>query len=499
MKGNGTPMGIISQLGWECVRRAFAVQEQRNKARRRSRHQTSEVRRLGAHVEYLECRAMLSVTLDDSTPTDIPIGNVTAGQTVNVSVDFTTSDPNDQAEGEPLILQPSAGSQIVISNYGTQNVSIPITQFGETLSAYIQDADGDESATIQLPRTVTVENTFTNDSKSLTVQYNVQGNANGSDFSIEVYRSTVSAFESTNPNQISVAKLEVSGDDAKTGEHTIEIGASPQYQFSQNLALRPDPANQSLNDPGHENVIVTADDNGALDSNDKTDPSQKSFHIYLEAAVAHGQYLSSSTDYVNAFASDLMANGYDYAFGFHWELLSFDPWSGAAAAGGRLAGEASNAAATHFQLNPNDVVDLNLIGHSRGAVVINQAMLALKQGGYLPQLEHGFMMETLVDPHPANNSISGFSAHTANNAALSTLLLLPPSDGPGLAELATIAKTQAAVNTYKLGQAALGDPGIVIPSNVQAAADYYQNTSASTFATSNKESTLNLWGLTPSP
>ncbi len=89
-----------------------------------------------------------TITVESSSPVTIPIANLKAGQTQKIQVDFTTSDPNDQSEGEPLIIQGSDGFSQTISNYGTQTISVPITQNGDTLSAYIQGADGDESASI---------------------------------------------------------------------------------------------------------------------------------------------------------------------------------------------------------------------------------------------------------------------------------------------------------------------------------------------------------------
>src|SRR5262249_7949270 len=109
-------------------------------------------------LERLEDRIVLSTVsslggslpapIDSATPQLLGLGTLHAGQTVHLAVDFNTSDPQDQFEGESLILLASTGYSQAISTYGTHNITFPITQDGETVSAYIQGADGDESATI---------------------------------------------------------------------------------------------------------------------------------------------------------------------------------------------------------------------------------------------------------------------------------------------------------------------------------------------------------------
>ena len=49
-----------------------------------------------------------------------------------------------------------------------------------------------------------------------------------------------------------------------------------------------------------------------------------------------------------------------------------------------------------------DVVDLHLIGHSRGAVMVSQALLAAAEAPNAA-LRGGYVIVTLLDPHPANN------------------------------------------------------------------------------------------------
>jgi hypothetical protein len=111
-------------------------------------------------MEQFEPRLLLTTIgpFDSSTPVGIPIGSVMAGQMVNLNVNFSTTDPDDQSEGEPLIIQSSGGYSQTISDYGDQDITVPITQNNESLSAYIVGADGDESATIETEeQTVTID------------------------------------------------------------------------------------------------------------------------------------------------------------------------------------------------------------------------------------------------------------------------------------------------------------------------------------------------------
>ena len=345
---------------------------------------------------------------------------------------------------------------------------------------------------------------YTADSKSLTVEYSVAGQSNGQPqpFWMRVYRSSTAALTSDS-DAVPIAQLWISGDDARNNatvdaRHIIAINPSDSgapYHFSEPLALRPDPA--------HPYVIATADDDGAINPDHAVTPLQDSFRIYLLGVVTHGYTLGGGGQrWVDLVATQLRGQGYDGAFGFHWESESDDALEGeTVAAGHRLAQRASDAvawlrgddlgqASYEFQeywvpglprLVGNDVVDLHLIGHSRGAVVVTQAMKEFDENvNYVPQLRHGFMMETLLDPHPANNAISDYDSG-------STLLDILLFDRP----------RAVVVDTYLNFQNDANDPAIVIPENVQAVVDFFQHTDAADTGISD-EHTLNLWGLTPS-
>ncbi len=105
--------------------------------------------------EALETRQMLShyaapIVFDSPTPVPIPVADAKAGQTVPMTIDFTTTDTTtpETSENEYLEIRGSAGYSTTILNYGTQTIHVPITANGETFSAWIDGADGDEQASI---------------------------------------------------------------------------------------------------------------------------------------------------------------------------------------------------------------------------------------------------------------------------------------------------------------------------------------------------------------
>jgi hypothetical protein len=102
-------------------------------------------------VECLEQRVFLSstITLTDSTSTDVPLVGVHAGDTITVQATLTTaSDPNENGEGEVLAFRSSGGFSTGISTYNQPvGFSFKATQDGEKLTATATGNDADEYAT----------------------------------------------------------------------------------------------------------------------------------------------------------------------------------------------------------------------------------------------------------------------------------------------------------------------------------------------------------------
>ncbi len=62
-------------------------------------------------------------------------------------------------------------------------------------------------------------------------------------------------------------------------------------------------------------------------------------------------------------------------------------------------------AVNSLRASVTDVIDIHLIGHSRGSVVISQAARQLELN-YPDYTRQGYIQMTLLDPHPALNSAS---------------------------------------------------------------------------------------------
>src|SRR5262249_23645514 len=161
----------------------------------------------------------------------------------------------------------------------------------------------------------------------------------------------------------------------------------------------------------------------------------------------------------------LKQQGYDAVIPYNWIAASDVPGR-AAMQGPRLASEILAAAS---QFPPSDPVDLHFIGHTEGAVVNTQAIIAL-QSSMTPQLKAGYMKDTLLDPHPASNAIPGQEYSVTSGL---------------LGRLAT-----AEISSF---QSKAKDPPVFIPSIVNDAEVFYQHTRAANSHGVNSD-LYNLWG-----
>jgi hypothetical protein len=102
-------------------------------------------------------------TVTSGSPTTLSITNVHAGDTVTLAATLFSGDPNENGEGEPLIVQLPGGPFSVAAYFAPQQINFIALQDGQTVSAYIQGADGDESA--QVTFTVNAKRRFTQEEK----------------------------------------------------------------------------------------------------------------------------------------------------------------------------------------------------------------------------------------------------------------------------------------------------------------------------------------------
>ncbi len=295
-----------------------------------------------------------------------------------------------------------------------------------------------------------IEATESNPS-NLLLTYNVSASDLSQPITLEVFRSA-------SPDSY----------DASSPLTTVEItNPAALQQGQQQVELNLNGAILNIN-PSEEYVDVIANPvNGQT-----TDPNdQVCFQKLVLGVVTYGFELplvGAPPEWAGQIASGLMtADGYNDAIEFDWSGTG-----SATAAGDSMAAlivaDADNLV-NAAGVDPGSVVDLNLIGHSRGAVVVSQAMQELASTDD-PALEGSFKEMTLLDPHPANIGDQSISYSPRN-----------PLSWPAVAEYDSIV-------------ALVQDPKVVIPANANQVVVYYQQTLYSAFPLLSLESNLNLQG-----
>jgi hypothetical protein len=218
------------------------------------------------------------------------------------------------------------------------------------------------------------------------------------------------------------------------------------------------------------------------------------FRKYLLGAISHGfdrynsewiwfdKSLGSGywgiPDWEITLAKNLSAmDNYDDVIAFDWSKTCAVLKPGlAVAAGLDLAGQILRWMSLRTK-HAGDVVDLHLIGHSRGAVVVTQALKYLVAKD--PLLGGSYVQLTLLDPHPANIS---FEKQWADFAV--------DSDGKltKLADLARFGSTHF--------QKTVVDPRVYLPKGIKEIDIWYQqNLTSSLTGYPNQADIMNLWGL----
>lgn len=155
-------------------------------------------------------------------------------------------------------------------------------------------------------------------------------------------------------------------------------------------------------DPARDFVLVVADPLNQFDETIETN-NVAAFRKITVAAVTHGFSVTGDpAATLVPFAAQLQAEGYDFAFPFLWTPLSQVPTpNGTAVAGQTLAAMVRAVGAT--LAGPGDIVDVHLIGHSRGTSVVSQAFQSLTANPGPRAVALGYFKQTLLDPHVATN------------------------------------------------------------------------------------------------
>jgi hypothetical protein len=309
-------------------------------------------------------------------------------------------------------------------------------------------------------------------SQTIALTYTISEAAptSGQTITVGVYRSASPQFSPGSAilvNTLSIPSADSAGHAGSAlGTHTINLQ---------------DPA-ALLPDPRHEYVYVVVDPSHKIGDPQGT-VHEAHFRKFVLGVLSHGFRGLGQITGIPAWepqtAKDLQTiDGYNQVIQFDWTATSNLPEPGlAVAAGNQLYSQVVSTADALVRSNghPGDVVDLHLIGHSRGAVVISQVLQDLV-GTTDPALAGGYKVMTVLDPHPASIAFNnpGYSAGTGIAAA-------------------------AAVAVLIAGEKQIQDPQVLIPSNVDAVQDYFQHTQASVLSgTLDPEAILNPWGEDPS-
>ena len=295
------------------------------------------------------------------------------------------------------------------------------------------------------------------DSQSVEVEFRVNNDAI-TEFGFGIFRSSDDSFDL--------------GQDKQIGVHSIAVASPGMIEFA---AL----STALLIDPSHPYVFGVADPFDDVVETDE-DNNEGSFRKHVIGVVTHGynRALTPTPAWLRRIADTLVDDqGYDASIRFDWARLSNNRQPGRAElAGQELAFDVIDLVNTFASgLPPNDVIDLHMIGHSRGSVVISQALGVLEVVGVQTALERGYFKMTMLDPHPAHNH-----------------------GGAVLASVSPTIRGRLAERIVKDFQDKARDPEVIVPGNVDEAEVYYQRTSylhapSRTFSLFD-EQIINLWG-----
>ncbi len=240
----------------------------------------------------------------------------------------------------------------------------------------------------------------TTDSRQAIVGYDINNpNVTQHPIAIRIFRSDKPTYDSSDSNNIAVGGLyQVSVPGSTLGHHdTIPINLFVPGMPKQPLS--PDPSR-----PYVLAVVVDAQGNPPTDLT--VDEARAHFKIWVIADVTYGFQLPLSPPPDLAVQYDPPADAGRLRFGSRIHMERFHAFARRDGGGGNLLYQQilGQADALNSQLGTNDVIDVQLIGHSRGSAVIGQAMqdLVNKLAPEEPALEQGYYKLTFLDPHPAN-------------------------------------------------------------------------------------------------
>jgi hypothetical protein len=349
---------------------------------------------------------------------------------------------------------------------------------------------------------ITLDRATTTDNRSITLNYTINNAFDkhqfDRDINIEIYRASSSDINDSN------SKLKIWEEKIKPNKMNTLISINPnkiKYQVKLNIKKELKP------DTSFPYVIAIATYNGKK--------SSTYFRKWLLGAIAHGfnPYDSDSNRltrgshklrsmmrvfhpkklliprWETSMANSLKTiDKYDDTISFDWtETCGLKKPNTAVLAGVELGDRVLAWMSQHHQ-HPGDTIDIHLIGHSRGTVVVSQALKHL-----MPTLQDkhfgSYIHLTLLDPHPANNYLEN------KWASFGTQPLKMGLNDKNLS--ITINNHKVFKYMYRKTkdfQEAVRDPHVEIPMGVNKIDVWFQNTEADSLIGTQK--LINLWGLT---
>jgi hypothetical protein len=304
------------------------------------------------------------------------------------------------------------------------------------------------------------------DSRGVAVEYDILGADIAHSFNIGLFRSADSRF-GTEDRAAGSVRIVAPGE----GEITRDDQGNPATAQGHHRLTLPLPGGLPP-DPGHPYVLTVADPEGAIVETTTAD-NTASFRKHVVAVVTHGgkqpgSWARGGPPWLRRMAASLRADGYEAVVAYNWVAQSSHAGSARRQAP-KLAARVRDAVG---QFPADEPVDVHFIGHSEGAVINSQAILALNSA-MPPQMKAGYLKLTMLDPHAASTNVTGQQYSVSG----------------GL--LGWIAKLS--IDRY---QSKAKDPAVVVPPNVNDAEVFYQHTPVGRTHTSN-HGLYNLWGQVP--
>jgi hypothetical protein len=311
---------------------------------------------------------------------------------------------------------------------------------------------------------VVMDSATTADSRSVTITYDINNTSLSQPLTFGVYRS---AEDHVDSGSVSVATATVSPSTAAAPTRdTAGQPATGQGHHELNIYL-PDGLPP---DPSHPYVVVAADPSHTIAQSSNANDSA-AFRKHIIAVITHGglqnrSWKNTGAPWARTIATSLLAEGYDAAIPYNWVAASIHP--GEAAKQGPFLARRILQVASQFP--PSDPVDLHFIGHSEGTVVNTIAIEIMKTKG-TPQIHSGFIVDTMLDPHAANNSATGGQLSSKHGVT------------------GWLAKTLVGAFQWEAK-----DPLVSVPSNVGLAQVYFQHTPIKMAGGGSNHGIYNLWG-----